>query len=119
MDTTCRAILIPVGGVPEVIELKDSVTDLQEVVGGYFEVVGRFRLSGTRTATAWGDEDGIAKRLPLNRVVDTETRSGSVVGPIVITVSDEDGETYSLTDAEITICLVEIARWSTVKDWRL
>lgn len=34
----------------------------------------------------------------------------------MITVGDEDGETYSLTDDEIKICMNEITRWEGVRD---
>jgi hypothetical protein len=39
--------------------------------------------------------------------------SNVICGPIVITAADEStGETYRLTDAEVALCRLAVARWT-------
>jgi hypothetical protein len=114
-----RALRVPVGRPPEVIELEDEVRGLQEAVGGFFERIGCLLIGPGRVADVWCDDEGRTKDLPENRlVIIPDGYKGVVRGPIVITSSetqDEDGATYSLTDAEIVLCKQVIAEWPVVE----
>lgn len=110
-----RAVLVPVGDEPKVVELDDAVEGLQKAVGGFFDNFTRFELGPGRTADCWCDDEGLLKALPENRLVILPDFEGMIVGPIVITASDGDGETYGLTDDEVRKCL-EVARaWLVVE----
>jgi hypothetical protein len=114
-----RALRVPVGRPPEVIELEDEVRGLQEAVGGFFERIGCLLIGPGRVADVWCDDEGRTKDLPENRlVIIPDGYKGVVRGPIVITSSetqDEDGATYSLTDAEIVLCKQVVAEWPVVE----
>ncbi len=116
-----RAIRLPVGGAPEVIELDDAVKGLQAAVGGFFECIGRFPCGPGRVADVWVDDEGMLKELPANRLVLMPTFEDVVAGPIVLTASgaagttSDDGETYSLRDEEIAFCLRVVEQWPAVE----
>jgi hypothetical protein len=108
-----RAVLVPVGEPPRVVEIPDSLEGLQEAIGGRVNCFGRIPLTrdGKRSADFWCDDDGLEVR-PLNRLVIFRGYTVEIWGPIVITAADETtGETYSLTEAEAARCIEIASRW--------
>lgn len=108
-----RAVLVPVGEPPRVVEIPDSLQGLRAAVGGRINCFGRIPLSldGTRSAEFWCDDDGLDV-LPLNRLVIFRGYTVEIWGTIVITAADKTtGETYSLTEAEAARCIEIATRW--------
>lgn len=104
---------MPVREPARVIAIDGSLSSHQAVVGGMIENVGRMRLvlEGSRIITTWCNAEGYAV-LPINRLVLLPRFAGEVYGPILLTATnDATGETYSLTDDEIEVCLSIVARW--------
>jgi hypothetical protein len=119
--TKIRAVLIPVGEEPRVVELDDATEGLQAAVGGYFELLARFPLGPGREADLWGDDAASLKDAPPNRMVLLPGFESVVLGPVVVTAAEaagtpeNDGETYSLTSDEIAFCLRVVGQWPMVE----
>jgi len=117
--TKIRAILIPVGAAPLVIELDDALKALQAAVGGFFELAARFKCGPGREADVWVNDDDPG--LLPNRLLILPHFQSVVVGPMVITAAEaagtpeSDGETYSLTPEEIAFCLRVVSQWPVVE----
>lgn len=110
---TVRGVrLLPGDDFLHVVEFPDSLAGLQAAVGGYLEELAKLVLSPKRALIVWGDEEGRLKGLVPNRRVNTAGKTTlDVVGPIVITARDDEGETYSLTDDELEIVRKLAERW--------
>jgi hypothetical protein len=112
-----RAVLVPVGEPPRVVEIPDSLEGLQQVVGRRINCFGHIPLSraGRRSAEMWCDHDG-KDVLPLSRFVLFPDYTVEIWGPILITAADDTtGETYSLTNAEAARCIAIARRWPIVE----
>lgn len=97
------AILRPVDDVLDAKwEVRDGVPTLEEMqkaVGGLVQVIGL--RSGV---DLWVNEEGLIRKLPPTVVVEDERRRihHILVGPVVATRSDREGETTSLRAGDIT-----------------
>jgi hypothetical protein len=112
-----RAVLVPVGEPPRVIEIADSLEGLRQAVGRRINCFGHFPLAraGKRSADMWCDRDG-KDLLPLNRLVLFRDYTVEIWGPILITAADETtGKTYSLTSAEAARCVAIARRWPIIE----
>lgn len=107
----CRGLRLLPQEDAQVIEFTDSLQGLQEAVGGYLQEIVKLVLNPSRSLTVWADEDGLSKELSPNRRVITQGRTFDVVGPLVITASGDEGETYSLTATELDIVRTLAESW--------
>lgn len=97
-----------------VVEDANTLEQLQEAVGGYVERVSA-TLNGVRI-DMWVNEDGIALRLPLNRLgtkiyhtwPNAKRAMLPILGNVIITGgTDSQGETLPLTPPDTT----EVLAW--------
>lgn len=92
---TGRKIKVVVADVmarAEVREIDAGLDGMQRVIGGNIEL-----FTVADGMDWWCDEDGLGRELPLNRIV---LEHWPIVGPIMVTAADDDGNTISLTDAQ-------------------
>ena len=78
------------GGLPRRTRIKPGLQAMQDVVGGSIELLSVGDLD------CWVCADGIERGWPLNRVVEGQP----LLGPILVTASDREGETVSLTSEQ-------------------
>jgi hypothetical protein len=89
------------------LDVKEIVTDdsykmLSDAVGGYIEALTLGVVEGERRVTVWLNEEGKLNNLPPNfALVEGENIYDIVMGDIIITSTDDEGETVGLTDKEI------------------
>ncbi|MDQ0976649.1 hypothetical protein QFZ31_006701 [Neobacillus niacini] len=116
MEKDIRVIIANAGEqeIHLVEKFEHSLEHLQAVVGGYIEAI---RVNDS--ITIWINEEGklIEGMKPNFYLIDTNNKPVDIVlGDIIITGTDEEGETISLTDQEIE----EIqSRFITRKHFRL
>lgn len=85
-----KVVLCEVGKEPKVVEIKNDLQTLQEIVGGYIEnVTLRSKIC------LICNEEGMLKGLPFNRC--------GILGPFILSKANEDDELISLSDSEIRI----------------
>lgn len=106
-----RALLVPVGGAPRVVELEAGYKGLQGAVGGVVDCFTRFPLvGGPRVADVWCLDDFTGEK--SNRLVRVAGGEFPISGNILVTVGDErDGATYSFTDEELAVAVKVASRW--------
>jgi len=90
-----RVLIVEPGSSPAVTEIEPTLEAMQEVVGGYVELVRVGDLD------LWVNEEGILEGLPLNRVI----VGMPLVGPILVASSNEEGDTVGLTDTQVAQAL--------------
>lgn len=89
-----KAMLMPVDGKPELVDLDDSsqLAELQKFVGGYIEAL-TFRVQG-REAVGWLNEEGKIQEPPLPynqratilaRTYEAIMDGDYVAGPLIVT----------------------------------
>jgi len=113
-----RVLVMRVGENAQVVEIGETVEDLQKLVGGYFE-----ELPLGITTSAYFDEDGLSKRLPVNRHIEIRKRGCRpymmpIVGTIVLVecVYDERLESYrfdSMSDEDVQFWTAQFENWQT------
>lgn len=75
---------------PRILDVPDlSLRTMQEIVGGPIELLSVGKLD------VWVCEEGIPMGMPFNRVV----HGTPLVGTILVTTSNADGDTLPLSDA--------------------
>lgn len=107
-----RVIIARPGEAPFVTTIENTLEAMQSVVGGYIERIPvSFIITGTPDVDLWVNEEGLLINLPFNRVV----AGTPVVGPILVTSSDEEGETTGLSDeqVELTLAILSNAQGDT------
>jgi hypothetical protein len=89
------------GGITELVDV--GLETLQTAVGGYIEAV-----TLSHRATLWLNEEGKLKKLPHNPYAQQlwdnvyGAKTDYIVGDVVVTGgTDDEGETISLTDAQV------------------
>lgn len=90
MARNIQVVVAEPGGVPVRRMIGSDLRSMQEVVGG---PIG---LLSVRDLDVWVCEEGIPLGYPLNRVVAGQP----LVGTILVTGSDKEGETIGLTDEQ-------------------
>ena len=94
-----KAIVQNPGENPQTVDLQgDSLSALQGVVGGYIETVHHEALE-ENGITAWANEEGLYLSLSPNLVVYGQP----IVGPVVFTGHNDEGETIGLTEDQEAI----------------
>lgn len=89
-----QVIIVEPMRLPRVATIKNTLTELQQIVGGYIEVVSPFN----DTAVLVCNEEGKMIGLPLNRHIGNDIIAGAFV---IIGSDDSTGEFISLTDSQI------------------
>ena len=99
---TVRIVRKRVGQQPEVAEIPVGMDAMQAEVGGLIEPV---RL--TENVAIYVNEEGILLGLPMNTVLrNSEGRAVfSLVGDLFVGANDEEGDSRSLTDDEVSLAL--------------
>lgn len=80
------------GKTPEVKEIDDTLEAMQEVVGGYIELVAM-----PNKLDFYVNEDGIMQELPFN----THIRGLPVVGTVFAASRNSSGDTIGLNQSQI------------------
>lgn len=80
------------GKTPEVKEIDDTLESMQEVVGGYIELVAM-----PNNLDFYVNEEGLAEGLPFN----THIRGVPVVGTVFAASRNSSGDTIGLTKSQI------------------
>lgn len=98
--STVRVVVANPGSEPIVREIENSLEALQSLVGGYVEALN------FDTMTIYINEEGRMRGMPFNRFF----AGIPVVGPIVVTGCDEEGETISLSPRQVdsACCLLAL-----------
>lgn len=78
---------------PKVIEIENTLEDLQKQVEGYIEILRPNNHIGVVLVV---NEEGWLKKLPYNRYIQGQL----IVGNILV-IGEEDGDFISLTDKQI------------------
>lgn len=86
-----RVVVADVGQRAEVREINPDLDGMQGAVGGYIELFAKTPDG----VDWWCNETGRIDGLPLNRIV---LDGFDIHGPILVTASDDEGETVGLTD---------------------
>jgi hypothetical protein len=102
-----KAVRIPVGGTPEVIDMPSTLEGMQAEVGGYIEAVAL----GPDEIMGWVNEDGQMLGLERNPVATLLAPSGMwLVGPMLVTgrgtgelagLSEEQAEDVALVATQL------------------
>lgn len=90
-----RAIRKRVGENLEFFELENELTALQEVVGGYLEVV---RLPND--IVLWCNEEGLLQGLPQNLILMGD-KNVPIVGDVLFTSTNIRGDTTGLNELQM------------------
>jgi len=86
------------------LDFSHTLENMQEVVGGYIEAITIREDSIGRRITVWINEEGKLINLPPNfAIIDEESGRllDVVMGDVLITSCDVEGEIVSLTDEEL------------------
>ena len=79
-----------------------DLDQLQGYVGGYIDAVTCWGRIGERRVTMWVHDEGLLLGLPPTVVVSHGAGEQSIlVGNIVVTADDEEGETVDMTEGEV------------------
>lgn len=78
----------------------NTLESMQELVGGYIEIIniGNTETGGTIALTL--NEEGKLKNLPLNKIIHGRGGSDALVGTFFITAYNMRGDNISLSDAD-------------------
>jgi hypothetical protein len=112
-----RVVKVDPGAEPVVTDINNSLEAMQAVVGGgCIEEIFREAAHVGRWMTYLCNEDPAGLR--PNRHLGAEPFLGrvSVRGPILVSATDDGGETVSMTDAEIRLALRTVANWPKISD---
>lgn len=94
-----KSIVQNPGEQPKAVELEgDSLSALQGVVGGYVTTVYHEALEEAGI-TAWANDEGLLIGQEPNLLVYGQP----IVGPVVFTGHNDEGETVALTDGQAEI----------------
>ena len=96
---TIKVLVKKVGEPFKLMEIEDTLENMQGLVGGYLEV---FKLKNC-TSTMWINEEGKLMNLPINFWVPGDV----IVGDVFFTGADEQGDIASITDEQV----VEVLRY--------
>ena len=106
-----KAITQKPGESPEVIELTkgETLKELQGLVGGYvttfYVPVGAEGSFDEEGITAWANDEGLLEGLQPNLLAAGQP----IVGPVVFTGHDDEGDTIGLTDAQAELVMTFLA----------
>lgn len=109
-----RIIRIDPGAEPEIVEINNSRQAMQAVVGGNIEQIFATSAHVGRWLNFFCNEDPAGLRPNRNVSVDPELGRTNIRGPILVSATDDEGNTVSLTDAEIMLALRNVERWTKI-----
>jgi hypothetical protein len=116
MPNQIRAVLIPVGQPPRIIEAEPAA--LWTLLGGVPIHFASLALSrrGRSFAAVWCSNVavGAPNRVvfaPMFRYLEVVTE---IYGPILITAAKEHDEAFALNHDEVTTCILVASRWPTL-----
>jgi hypothetical protein len=95
MEIHIRVLVYEPGQPGRVVDIPDRVEALQQLVGGYFEVL----VDVTVGIHIYVNEEGRPRGLPRNRRFGVH----NIVGTAVFTRHDENGETAGLSDDDVGV----------------
>lgn len=90
-------------------DFSGDLKGLQDIVGGYVEAMDLGSVGDGRRVTLWLNEEGKLHDLPPNFGVVQQDENGNlflvdiVMGDVIITSSDDKGETVGLNDLEVEL----------------
>jgi hypothetical protein len=88
---------------PEVVEVDDlGYETFQDLVGGTIDAVQLPLPEGSRTLSLYVHDEGLMSGLQPN-VINPADPHSLLVGPVVFSACDEDGEEVPLTETEIAL----------------
>jgi hypothetical protein len=101
-------------GLPQVINIEDTLEELQKQVGGYIEMIRPFN----NDIVIICNEDGKRLQLPLTRAIIRNNRAvDALVGNLIICAARPGSEELdSLTDAEIKKYVPILSSFSIICD---
>lgn len=99
-----KAIRMVVGQAPVEVEIDSGLQSLQSEVGGYISLV-----SLDAKTDAYVNDEGLLERLPFNCVLPSEYGGVPVVGNVIIVSHDDEGETTSLSKAQVAKWMPRLA----------
>ena len=109
----------------KVVELdeKDSLKTLQKLVGGYIEHVPTAMWGGVHPYLdkydVWVNEEGIMQELPISIILNPDGKgansAGVLLGNVVVTSSNEEGDTIGVDPADIEGIIAELKSLSARK----
>lgn len=88
-----------------VMRIEPTLEELRKIVGGDLEAV-QFRFGSGSTLYFYCNEDGKRLKLPINFSMGLDT----VVGPIVISSSDVNGDEIGITEDQAPLVLRAVDR---------
>lgn len=97
MSEQIKVVVKEVGKTPEVRYIDNSIKAMQKIVGGYIQVVPHWPGSVSKKVTMMCNEEGKLRGLEPN----FDIPGDRIVGNILITRTDDEGETVSLTESDI------------------
>lgn len=97
-----RTVYKQVGGEPRVRSIPDTLEALQELVGGYIEVV---RCFGDDQLLLIVNEEGMINNLDAHLIT---ADYGVIVGDVVVVADDGEGDFRGLADDEIAYAMKKL-----------
>lgn len=97
-----RVLWKQVGGEPKVRSIPDTLEALQELVGGYIEVV---RCMDSDELILLANEEGVLNGLDVHLVTGDY---GVIFGDVVVVADDGEGDFRSLNDVEIAFAMKKL-----------
>jgi hypothetical protein len=95
--STIKVIVARVGQAPVVKDMDDTLEGMQAIVGGYVEMI-----MISETVDMYFHEEGRLRGFPLNRyVMDVHGNNWDILGDLFLASHDDQGETISLSDADV------------------
>ena len=101
---------ITTGNILMVKSIKGDLESLQHEVGGYISLVPYFKKLEERYINLYADDEGLLKPDPTITLVKTENNAvtEALVGNLIFTGYNDEGETLGLTNEQITFLLSHI-----------
>jgi hypothetical protein len=85
--------------LPFVTSIPNTLEAAQDTVGGYVEQFTAGDL------LFWVNEDGKNNGMPFNRLVSARGMTHAIMGPILVTSCDEEGDSASLSEDQVARAL--------------
>jgi len=105
MADKLRVLLVPYNEEPRVVEIEHKLEEMQRLVGGLIEAIHVKHDEGTNHSgvDVWCNEEGLFQYhdQPNRMVFHAGGPAVYIHGPFFVARVDEEGDTLSLTDADI------------------
>ena len=94
-DRKITVVIAQPKGPALVTTISGALEAAQSVVGGYIEQFTAGNL------LFWVNEDGKNNGMPFNRLVSARGMTHAIMGPILVTSYDEEGDSASLSEEQV------------------